>query len=243
MGAPLVTIASPGATYRRLLGYSAKYWPIAIIAFIGMVFDAACGAMFTYLIKPMLDDLFDKRDPESIFWMPIIIIALFVVRGMATFAADFGVARIGRGVVQTMREEVFNKYLRMPASYFHKETSGSLISRMTYTVEQVANASTDAVKTMLMDGFMVIGLAFVMFVRSPRLVGGPDPLGVLTGGEPALGERRAQLAGDGVAVGVGGEHATLAGWSAGHHGCGRSRLGHRHHLQRQRFKLTDHPVI
>ena len=169
MGAPLVTIASPGAVYKRLLGYSARYWPIATIAFIGMVFDAACGAAFTYLIKPMLDDLFEHRDPESIFWMPIIIILLFVVRGIATFAADFGVARIGRGVVQTMREEVFNKYLRMPASYFHKETSGSLISRMTYTVEQVANASTDAVKTTLMDGFMVIGLAYVMFIRSPRL--------------------------------------------------------------------------
>ena len=169
MGAPLVTIASPGATYRRLLRYSARYWPIAIVAFIGMVFDAACGAAFTFLIKPMLDELFDRHDPTMIFWMPLIIIGLFVVRGVATFAADYGVARIGRGVVQTMRDEVFQKYLRMPAAYFHRETSGTLISRMTYTVEQVANASTDAVKTALMDGFMVIGQACVMLYWSPRL--------------------------------------------------------------------------
>ncbi len=169
MGAPLVTIASPGATYRRLLGYSGRYWPIAIVSFIGMVFDAGCGAMFTYLIAPMLDDLFTDRNPVMIFWMPIIIIVLFVVRGIATFAADYGVSRIGRGVVQTMREDVFRKYLHMPSAFFHRETAGGLISRMTYTVEQVANASTDAVKVALMDGFMVIGQAYVMFDRSPRL--------------------------------------------------------------------------
>ncbi|HEX3895490.1 MAG TPA: lipid A export permease/ATP-binding protein MsbA [Rudaea sp.] len=160
---------SASTTYRRLLGYSARYWPIAIVAVIGMVFDAGCGAMFTFLIKPMLDELFDRHDPVMIFWMPIIIIVLFVVRGVATFSADYGVARIGRGVVQTMREEVFAKYLRMPASFFHREAAGSLISRMTYTVEQVANASTDALKIALMDGFMVVGQACVMLYWSPRL--------------------------------------------------------------------------
>ncbi len=170
MGAPLVKPPSLTATYRRLLGYSARYWPLAIIAFLGMTFDAGCGALFTYLIKPMLDGLFgEHRDPVVIFWMPIAIIALFIVRGLATFSADFGVARIGRGVVQVMREEVFSKYLRMPAAFFHRETAGALISRMTYTVEQVANASTDAVKTALMDGFMVIGQACVMLWWSPRL--------------------------------------------------------------------------
>ena len=162
-------LVSTSTTYRRLLGYSARYWPIAIVAFIGMVFDAGCGAMFTFLIKPMLDELFDRHDPVMIFWMPIIIIVLFVVRGVATFSADYGVARIGRGVVQTMREEVFAKYLRMPASFFHREAAGSLIARMTYTVEQVANASTDALKIALMDGFMVIGQACVMLYWSPRL--------------------------------------------------------------------------
>ncbi|MEP6483858.1 MAG: lipid A export permease/ATP-binding protein MsbA [Rudaea sp.] len=169
MSAPAEHMPTPSETYRRLLGYSGRYWVIAIVAFIGMVFDAGCGAMFTFLIKPMLDELFDHHDPVLIFWMPIIIIVLFIVRGLATFAADYGVARIGRGVVQTMREEVFRKYLRMPASFFHREPAGSLISRMTYTVEQVANASTDAVKTALMDGFMVIGQACVMLYWSARL--------------------------------------------------------------------------
>src|SRR5689334_5322248 len=80
-------------TYRRLLTYSARYWPLAIIAAIGMIFDAACGSAFTLIIKPMLDELFVRRDPDTIKWMPVIIIALFFVRGVATFTADFSMAR------------------------------------------------------------------------------------------------------------------------------------------------------
>ena len=60
------------ATYRRLLGYSARYWPVAVVASIGMLFDAACGAAFTLVIKPMLDDLFVAKNATTIFWMPLL---------------------------------------------------------------------------------------------------------------------------------------------------------------------------
>ena len=162
-------VASDGAVYRRLLGYSARYWPIAIVAVIGMVFDAACGAGFTYQIKPMLDGLFRDKDPTTIFWMPIIIISLFLVRGVATYLADFGMARIARGVVLTLRDEVFRKYLCLPAAHFSRESSAQLISRMTYTVEQVANASTDALKIVILDGLLIVGQVYVMLAVSVRL--------------------------------------------------------------------------
>jgi subfamily B ATP-binding cassette protein MsbA len=156
-------------TYRRLLTYSARYWPLAIIAAIGMVFDAACGSAFTLIIKPMLDELFVRRDPDTIKWMPVIIIALFFVRGVATFTADFSMARIARGVVQTLRDQVFRKYLTLPAAYFVREPSSTQIARMTYTVEQVANASTDALKIIVLDGLMIIGQVAVMLYNSARL--------------------------------------------------------------------------
>jgi subfamily B ATP-binding cassette protein MsbA len=160
----------PGwTTYRRLLGYSARYWPLAIIATTGMVFDAACGSAFTLIIKPMLDELFVRKNPDTIFWMPLIIVGLFLVRGIATFTADFSMARIARGVVQTLRDQVFRKYLTLPAGYFVREPSSVQISRMTYTVEQVANASTDALKIMVLDGLMIVGQVGVMLYNSARL--------------------------------------------------------------------------
>jgi subfamily B ATP-binding cassette protein MsbA len=156
-------------TYRRLLGYAARHWPIASLAVVGMVFDAAVATAFTRLIQPMLDDLFILRDERMIFWMPIAIMVLFVVRGGATFATDFGMARIGRGVVRQLRDEVFARYLTLPSGWFDAQASGNLISRLTFTVEQVAQASTDAVKVMVLDTLTVIGLLGVMLYNSAQL--------------------------------------------------------------------------
>ena len=156
-------------TWRRLLGYSARYWPVAVLAGIGMVFDAACGSAFTLVIKPMLDDLFVVKDKTTIFWMPILIIALFVIRGIASYLADYGMARIARGVVHTLRAEVFDKYLRLPTAFFSREPGSHQVARMTYTVEQVANASTDALKIAILDGLMIVGQVSVMLYNSARL--------------------------------------------------------------------------
>ncbi|HJU40333.1 MAG TPA: lipid A export permease/ATP-binding protein MsbA [Tahibacter sp.] len=161
--------ASAAVTYRRLLGYSARHWPIASLAILGMALDAGIASLFAWLIKPMLDDLFGARDATTIFWMPIVIVALFVVRGVATWLTDYGVARIGRGVVHRLREEVFGRYLSMPASFFDREASGQLISRVTFTVEQVANASTEAVKVLVLDSLMIVGMLCVMLYHSWQL--------------------------------------------------------------------------
>jgi len=161
--------ASPWATWRRLLGYSSRYWPIALLAMLGMIFDAACGSVFTLIIKPMLDDLFVHKDKATIFWMPIFIVGLFLVRGMATYTAGYNMAKIARGVIQTLREEVFRKYLTLPAAFFQRESSSVQISRMTFTVEQVANASTDGLKILVLDGLMIVGQISVMLYNSARL--------------------------------------------------------------------------
>ena len=156
-------------TYGRLLGYLRPHRPVVAVAVLGMIFDAACSTVFMQLIRPMLNDLFIRRDPATIFWLPISIVVLFLVRGSATYATDFGMARIGRGVVQALRSEVFARYLRLPAAYFDREPSGLLISRLVYTVEQVANASTDALKTLFLHSLTIIGLTAGMLYTSVRL--------------------------------------------------------------------------
>ncbi|MBL8296777.1 MAG: lipid A export permease/ATP-binding protein MsbA [Rhodanobacteraceae bacterium] len=164
-----VAPASAAATYRRLLAYSRRHWPIALLAVLGMAVDAGATAGFTWLIKPMLDDLFVQQNQNTIFWMPIAIVIVFLLRGIATWLTDYGVARVGRGVVHSLRAQVFERYLAMPAGYFDREASGQLIARVTYTVEQVAQASTDAVKVMVVDSLTVLGMLFVMLWYGARL--------------------------------------------------------------------------
>jgi subfamily B ATP-binding cassette protein MsbA len=149
--------------------YAARYRLWALAGISAWLFDAAVAAVFTAMIRPMLDDLFISRSAVAIFWMPFVIVGLFVVRGVATYVADYGLARIGRDVVETLRGEVFSRYLDLPASHFDREASGQMISRLTYTVEQVAQASTNAVKVMILDSLTVLGLLGVMLYQSARL--------------------------------------------------------------------------
>src|SRR5690606_38488260 len=135
---------SAAATYRRLLGHARRYWPYGLLAMIGMLFDAAAAGAFTWLLKPMLDNLFVARDEFAIRWLPVGLILLFLLRGAATYATDYGMARIGRSMVRDLRSKVFAQYQRLPAAWFDREASGELIARVIYSAEQVAHASSDA---------------------------------------------------------------------------------------------------
>ena len=155
--------------YRRLLGYTGRYWLIGLVTLAGMAVDGGGLVVFTKLLQPLIDKLFAQKDPYLIFWMPIWIIAIFAVRGVGTFVSSYGVSYIGRNVVQAMQHDVFGAYLRLPATFFGAEASGHQVSRITYTSEQVASASTDAVKIVVTEGVTVLGCLYVMLYYSAYL--------------------------------------------------------------------------
>ncbi|MGA0585747.1 lipid A export permease/ATP-binding protein MsbA [Dyella sp. KRB-257] len=159
----------PWTTYKRLLGYSRRYKAMALVTLLAMVVDGVALAAFTSLIQPIIDKLFALKNPYYIFWMPIWIIGIFLVRGVATFVGGYGMAYIGRNVVQSIQRDVFGAYLRLPAAFFGTEHSGQQISRITYTTEQVAQAVTDAVKVVVIDGATVLGMLAVMLYHSAYL--------------------------------------------------------------------------
>jgi len=161
--------AASWRVYKRLLAYSGRYWPIGLIALVGMIADGGGLALFTNLLRPMIDDLFAKKDAYLIFWMPIWIMGIFFVRSCGTFVSDYGISHIGRHVVQSAQHDVFGAYLKLPASFFGSEPSGQQVSRITYTSEQVASAATDALKVAVTDGFTVIFMLIVMLHNSAYL--------------------------------------------------------------------------
>lgn len=155
--------------YARLLGYTKRYWVVGIVAILGMAVDGGGLAMFTKLLKPMIDQLFAEKNAYLIFWMPIWIMGIFALRGIGTFVSSYGIAYIGRNIVQEIQHDVFASYLRLPAAFFGHEPSGQQVSRITYTSEQVASASTDAVKVAVTEGVTVIGMLYVMLSTSAYL--------------------------------------------------------------------------
>ncbi len=158
-----------GAIYGRLLRYAARYWPVAIVAVLGMVVEAGAAGAFTALMRPMIDGTFVQRDPAIVRWLPWAIVVIFVLRGIATFASDVGMARIGRSVVRELREQVLAKYLRLPSSFFDREPVAALVSKLSYNTEQVTQASAEAIKVMITDSLTIVALLVVMLMQSVKL--------------------------------------------------------------------------
>src|SRR5690349_20110338 len=162
---------SPAAwrTYRRLLGYASKYrWYLAAAA-IGMVVEASCAGLFTRLMAPMVDETFVARNPAVRWSLPLALLGLFLLRGIATFVTDYGMARAGRSVVRDLRTGLLGKFLRLPSSRFDKEPVAMLVSRLNYDTEQVTQATSEAIKVVVTDTLTILALLAVMFWQSPRV--------------------------------------------------------------------------
>jgi len=156
-------------TYRRLLSYTFQNKGVFIFSVLSMVLVALTQPAFAALMQPMLDGGFVNQDPQVIKWLPIGIIGIFLVRAVAGFGADYGMSWIGRGVIKTMRSEMFNRLLVLPNKYYDNTSTGETISRFTFDVEQLATASTTAVTILIKDGLMIIFLIAWMFYISPKL--------------------------------------------------------------------------
>lgn len=155
--------------YRRLLSYALKYWGIFIIAVIGMIIVAGASTAFPALMKPMMDGAFVNRDPAAIRWVPLALVAIFFVRLIGAFASSYGMSVIGRNVILELRKDMFSRLLALPKSFYDHATTGELISKFSYDVEQVANATTRAITAFIRDTLTVIALVGWMFYLNMML--------------------------------------------------------------------------
>lgn len=164
-----VASADGWRTYGRLLGYAGRYWYLLLAAAIGMIVEAAAAGAFTLLMRPMVDEAFVARNPEVRLALPLAVLGLFIIRGMATFATDYGMARAGRSVVRDLREALLLKYLRLPSARFDVEPVPALVSRLNYDTEQVSHASAEALKVIITDTLTIAILIGVMLNQSVRV--------------------------------------------------------------------------
>ena len=155
--------------YRRLLGLSWRYWPLLLAATVGMIVEALAGGTFVQLMKPLVNDGFVHPKPRMAVLLPLAIVGLFVLRGIATFVTDYGMARAGRSVVRDLREQLLGKFLRLPSTRFDTESVPAMVSRLNFDTEQVTQASTDAAKTLVTDGLTIAYLLAIMLSVSVKV--------------------------------------------------------------------------
>lgn len=154
---------SAWATYQRLLGFASRYWPLFMVGVIAIILGAGIDAGIAWLVKPLIDKGLIAKDSAVVTWMPLAVVIIFVLRGGVGFVAEYCVYRTGRNIIMTLRQHIFKHLLSLPTAFYNQQSSGELLALITYNVEQVASASTQALVSCLRDGLTVIGLLIVMF--------------------------------------------------------------------------------
>jgi subfamily B ATP-binding cassette protein MsbA len=155
--------------YGRLFAYTRPFWPVQLAAVVGMLIEAAAAGAFTWLMRPLIDGTFVERDAGVLQWMPIVVVVLFLVRGVGVFLSSYGMAYVGRRVVETLRGQTFAHLLRLPAGYYADENTARLVARLNFNAEQVADACAESLKVIVTDTLTVIALFCVMLFNSVSL--------------------------------------------------------------------------
>jgi ATP-binding cassette, subfamily B, bacterial MsbA len=156
-------------TYKRLLGYIKPYWYVFAIAVISSALYSGIDAALIRLIQPLMDDGFVARDPKVIGLIPIVLPLFLLARGIMSFASQYSLYWLSRKVVVQLREELFAHFLNLPARYYDKHPASELLSKLTFNVEQIAKACTDAIIDSVRNFFLIIFLLGVMFSISWQL--------------------------------------------------------------------------
>ena len=148
--------------YKRLLGYVKPHWRAFALAVVGFVIYAASSTALAEMMKRLIDGI-QNPDADFRFFLPLFVVLMFASRGLGTFLSTYFMAYVGRYVIHTLRCDVFAHLLHLPGRFFDQHSSGHLVSRVTYHVEQVAGAATNAVTIILREGLFVVGLVGYLF--------------------------------------------------------------------------------
>ncbi len=151
--------------YARLLHYVLPYWRVFLLTIISMIVLAATAPAIPALMQPMLDGAFLNKDEKMIILIPFLFAGVFIIRGLATYVSSVSLSWISQKAIMELRKEMFIRLLAFPSRYFDHNTSGKLMSRFTFDVTQVSEASSKALAILLPEGLTIIGLvAWMLYI-------------------------------------------------------------------------------
>jgi len=155
--------------YLQLLRYVAPYWKAFAVAILSTVILAMTEPAIPALMQPLLDGSFIEKDPGTIRLMPVLLILLFVVRGTSSYVSTVGLNWVAGKVIKDLRSEMFNRLLLLPSRYFDENPTGTLISKITFNVEQVTSAASNVLLILVRDSVSVLGLLALMIYINWKL--------------------------------------------------------------------------
>ncbi len=149
--------------YRRLLGTLRPYRAAVLFSVAAMVLVAATEPLLPALLKPLVDESLIARDATAQWQIPLLLVAIFVVKGLVGYVASVSSHWVTHRAVADLRREVFAHQLRLPLGAHQDEASGRMMSRILYDIPQVGDALSSAWIVVVRDSLVILGLTGYLF--------------------------------------------------------------------------------
>ncbi|MFZ2218338.1 MAG: lipid A export permease/ATP-binding protein MsbA [Rhodoferax sp.] len=151
--------------YVRLLTYIKPHWKVFVLAVIGMVGTAATEPVFPAIMKYLLDNGFKTDDARMVWLIPLGIVSLFLVRSVFVYCTGYLMMWISSRLVTDLRRDMFAKLLVLPTHHYDEHSAGQLISRLVYDVNNVTDAATSALISVVRESLTAMALiAYLLYL-------------------------------------------------------------------------------
>jgi subfamily B ATP-binding cassette protein MsbA len=149
--------------HRRLLILIKDQWFRLFIAMACMLVMAGSRSAISLLVKPVIDDVFVNKDFRMLMLIPLAVATMFFILGIAMYFQEYLMNYVGQNIVRQLRDGLYERIQDLPISFFQREKTGVLMSRVTNDVNVIKNMVSSVVTGSLRDIFTIIGLIFVIF--------------------------------------------------------------------------------
>lgn len=156
-------------TFFKLWPYIAKHKFTLFLSIILLIISAFADTSLIGMLQPLLDKGFVENDHQFLIMAPLYIFGLVLLRGIANYGYSFFLSLISTKIVLRIRQRLFSHFVDSPVSFYDKNSTGRLLSRITYDTDQVASSSSDALITIVRESAFICGLFYTMFINSWEL--------------------------------------------------------------------------
>ncbi|MDP5240097.1 lipid A export permease/ATP-binding protein MsbA [Uliginosibacterium sp. 31-16] len=155
--------------YRRLLAYIKPYWRVSALSILAMMAVAASTPLLTHQLQPLLDESLIAKNREAILWVPLTILLIACAKSFAEYVSSVSSQWVANKAIEDLRRLVFNHQMDLPVSTHQAQTTGRMLSRITYDIPQVGAALSTAWIVVIQDTLTILALLGYLFFKAWHL--------------------------------------------------------------------------
>ena len=151
--------------YLRLLTYVKPYWRVFGISILAMMLLAITSPATAALFKYMIEGVFLTQNSALVIQIIAALVVLSVTAAIANYVSGLSLHWVSNKVIMDLRSALFAKLLTFPSSFYDYQTGGALVSKFTFDVTQIKEASTNVLNVLVRDSLTIIGLlAWMLYI-------------------------------------------------------------------------------